>query len=275
MYIRPFHILCKIEQHSLSYFNKCLVWWYISQFIRCLINNKQFIRLTIFSRINSNPLLISAQKQMLLVEEVDICHHHNYRCENCANFDHISVVLVLFQNTILILFIIAVITLILVQVKKKKKEVKVGEDTPDWQSVSNIHNEYNENHDNDGHADLWRYTRVTKGFVSLLWWHQKWLSYAACHHIKIVMMTATTGIWKAYSWHRMTWGFWNFPRRFTSCGTPKEIGWLYNIWWLWLPELRYCHQGVFSKDIFQKFLLNLTIRRKESLVVAQLKHCHQ
>ena len=42
------------------------------------------------SRINSNPLLISAQKQMLLVEEV----------------------------------------------KKKKKEVKVGEDTPDWQSVS-------------------------------------------------------------------------------------------------------------------------------------------
>merc|ERR1719264_2128261 len=41
-----------------------------------------------FTRINSNPLLISAQKQMLLVEEV----------------------------------------------KKKKKEVKVGEDTPDWQS---------------------------------------------------------------------------------------------------------------------------------------------
>jgi len=41
-----------------------------------------------FTRVNSNPLLISAQKQMLLVEEV----------------------------------------------KKKKKEVKVGEDTPDWQS---------------------------------------------------------------------------------------------------------------------------------------------
>lgn len=41
-----------------------------------------------FTRINSNPLLISAQKQMLLVEEV----------------------------------------------KKKKKEVKVGDETPEWQS---------------------------------------------------------------------------------------------------------------------------------------------
>ena len=43
-----------------------------------------------FTRVNSNPLLISAQKQMLLVEEV----------------------------------------------KKKKKEIKVGDDIPDWQSVS-------------------------------------------------------------------------------------------------------------------------------------------
>ena len=88
--------------------------------------------------------------------------------------------------------------------------MKVGEDTPDWQSVSNIHNGNNaksyydhhqdnnanyDDHDNiANHAnddmtfeDTLEWQRVslifmvTKGFVSLRCWHQKWLFYGDCH----------------------------------------------------------------------------------------------
>ena len=66
-----------------------------------------------FSRINSNPLLISAQKQMLLVEEVGFCHHHHtHSCANRDNFDHIPVVI--FVMIIILFIIIIIITLIII-----------------------------------------------------------------------------------------------------------------------------------------------------------------